>query len=139
MSINKVILIGSLGQDPKIGEKSGFKYASFSLATTKKWKDKNGEKKTETSWHSISCLGSMANICEYINKGSKIYLEGELKYEEYSDKQTGEVKKITKIICDKIDIIEGKSNQNKETKPNNHQKAKQNAYQPEEDEDLTPF
>ena len=123
MSINKVILIGNIGQDPVIGEnKSGFKYANFSLATTKKWKDKNGEKKADTSWHNISCLGSLVDICKYLNRGSKIYLEGELKYEEYTDKK-GEIKKITKIICEKIDIIEAKNNQ--------HQEAKQNGYQPD--------
>jgi len=144
MSINKVILLGSLGQDPKTGEtNSGLKYGSFSLATTESRKNKEtGEKKSETEWHNISCFGTTVNALQYIGKGSKIYLEGKIKSDEYTDKNTGEVKKTTKIICDKIDIIQGKNNQDKETKPNTHQEAKQNGYQPEvesiPDEDI-PF
>lgn len=133
MSINKVILVGSLGQDPKTGEtNSGLKYGSFSLATSESKKDKKtGEKKTDTEWHNISCFGTTVNALQYIGKGSKIYLEGKIKSDEYTDKNTGEVKKTTKIICDKIDIIQGKNNQDKEAKPNSHQEAKQNGYQPE--------
>jgi single-strand DNA-binding protein len=133
MSINKVILIGLLGQDPKTGEtNSGLKYGSFSLATTESRKNKEtGEKKSETEWHNISCFGTTVNALQYIGKGSKIYLEGKIKSDEYTDKNTGEVKKTTKIICDKIDIIQGKNNQDKEAKPNPHDEAKRNGYQPE--------
>jgi single-strand DNA-binding protein len=131
MSINRVILVGSLGQDPKIGEtNSGLKYGSFSLATSDSYKDKKtGEKKTDTEWHNISCFGSIVNALQYIGKGSKVYLEGKIKSEEYTDKNTGESKRAYKILCDKIEIIKGKEdNQNK---PNSHQEAKQNGYQPQ--------
>jgi single-strand DNA-binding protein len=135
MSINKVILVGSLGQDPKTGEtNSGLKYGSFSLATSDSCKDKKtGEKKTDTEWHNISCFGTTVNALQYIGKGSKIYLEGKIKSDEYTDKNTGEVKKTTKIICDKIDIIQGKNNQDKETKPNPHDEAKRNGFVPQND------
>lgn len=125
MSINKVIIIGLLGQDPKIGTtQSGKEYANFSVATSKKWKDKNGEKQEETTWHNISVWGNLVKVCHYLEKGSKIYLEGEIKYEKYTDKD-GIEKQATKILANMIDIIKGKD------RVDSHNQAKQNGYQPE--------
>lgn len=112
MSINRVILIGTLGQDPKIGQtQNGKDYANFSLATSKKWKDQSGEKKEDTSWHNISCFGPLVKVLAYVEKGSRIYLEGEIKYEKYTDKN-GEERIATKIIASAIDIIKGKDRDN---------------------------
>lgn len=127
MSINKVILLGVLGQDPKSGQtQNGKEYANFSLATSKRWKDQSGEKKEETTWHNISCFGSIAKVCQYLEKGSKIYLEGEIKHEKYKDKD-GIEKAATKIIAETIDIIKGKERQEQ----SEHHKAKANGYQPQ--------
>ena len=89
-SINKVILIGNLGRDPEIRSmQSGNKMASFSIATSKRWKDKNTqEQKEKTSWHNIVVFGDgLVDIVEkYVKKGSKIYVEGELQTRKWQDK-----------------------------------------------------
>ena len=81
-SINKVILVGNLGRDPEIRSmQSGAKMASFSIATSKRWKDRNTqEQKEKTSWHNIVVFGDgLVDIVEkYVKKGSKIYVDGEI-------------------------------------------------------------
>ena len=89
-SVNKVILLGNLGRDPEIRSmQSGKKMASFSIATSKRWKDRNTqEQKENTSWHNIVVFneGLVDVIEEYVKKGSKIYVEGELSTRKYQDK-----------------------------------------------------
>ena len=89
-SVNKVILLGNLGRDPEIRSmQSGKKMATFSIATSKRWKDKNTqEQKENTSWHNIVVFneGLVDVIEKYIKKGSKIYIEGELSTRKYQDK-----------------------------------------------------
>ena len=89
-SVNKVILLGNLGKDPDIRSmQSGKKMAAFSLATSKRWKDRNTqEQKEATSWHNIVVFneGLVEVIEKYLKKGSKIYLEGELSTRKYQDK-----------------------------------------------------
>lgn len=90
MSLNKVTLIGNVGQDPEIrSTQDGKELASFSLATTESWKDKNsGEKKDKTEWHRIVVFGPLAGIVKnYVKKGSKLYIEGQLKTREWTDKE----------------------------------------------------
>lgn len=80
--LNKVMLIGNLGADPEVRFlPSGNKVASFSLATSRRWKDKHsGERREETEWHRITIFGTLADIVEqYVQKGSKVYLEGRIK------------------------------------------------------------
>ena len=90
-SVNKVILLGNLGRDPEIRTmQSGKKMASFSIATSKRWKDKNTqEQKENTSWHNIVVFneGLVDVIEKYVKKGSKIYVEGELSTRKYQDKE----------------------------------------------------
>ena len=90
-SVNKVILLGNLGRDPEIRSmQSGKKMASFSIATSKRWKDKNTqEQKESTSWHNIVVFneGLVDVIEKYVKKGSKIYVEGELNTRKYQDKE----------------------------------------------------
>ncbi len=100
MSVNRVILLGMVGKKPEIRTtQDGKKIASFSLATSDSWKDKNsGEKKEKTEWHNISVFGGLAGIVEsYVDKGSKLYVEGSLKTEKYTDKN-GIEKYVTKIV-----------------------------------------
>ena len=89
-SVNKVILLGNLGRDPDIRSmQSGSKMASFSIATSKKWKDRSTqEQKEKTSWHNIVVFGDgLVDIVEkYVKKGSKIYVEGELQTRKWQDK-----------------------------------------------------
>ena len=135
MSISKTILIGALGKAPTIGKtQNGKDYANFSLATSKKWKDENGKKQEKTSWHNISCWGSLVKVCQYLDKGSKIYLEGELEYGTYKNKENVEVPS-TKIIASVIDIIKGKEEIDK------HLTKKSNGYAPQAEDfnDEIPF
>ena len=89
-SVNKVILLGNLGRDPDIRSmQSGKKMASFSIATSKRWKDRNTqEQKENTSWHNIVVFneGLVDVIEKYVKKGSRIYVEGELSTRKYQDK-----------------------------------------------------
>ena len=89
-SVNKVILLGNLGRDPDIRSmQNGKKMSSFSIATSKRWKDKNTqEQKESTSWHNIVVFneGLVDVIEKYVKKGSKIYVEGELSTRKYQDK-----------------------------------------------------
>ena len=100
-SVNKVILLGNLGRDPEIRTmQSGKKMASFSIATSKRWKDKNTqEQKENTSWHNIVVFneGLVDVIEKYVKKGSKIYVEGELATRKYQDKD-GNDRYTTEVI-----------------------------------------
>ena len=100
-SVNKVILLGNLGRDPEIRSmQSGSKMASFSIATSKRWRDKNTqEQKEKTSWHNIVVFGDgLVNIVEnYVKKGSKIYVEGELQTRKWAD-QDGNDRYTTEVI-----------------------------------------
>ena len=100
-SVNKVILLGNLGRDPEIRSmQSGKKMASFSIATSKRWKDRNTqEQKENTSWHNIVVFneGLVDVIEKYVKKGSKIYVEGELSTRKYLDKD-GNDRYTTEVI-----------------------------------------
>ena len=100
-SVNKVILLGNLGRDPEIRSmQSGSKMASFSIATSKRWKDKaTSEQKEKTSWHNIVVFGDgLVDIVEkYVKKGSKIYVEGEIQTRKWQD-QEGKDRYTTEVI-----------------------------------------
>ena len=100
-SVNKTILLGNLGRDPEIRSmQSGAKMASFSIATSKRWKDKSTqETKEKTSWHNIVIFGEgLVDIVEkYVKKGSKIYVEGELQTRKWQD-QDGNDKYTTEVV-----------------------------------------
>ena len=100
-SVNKVILLGNLGRDPEIRSmQSGSKMATFSMATSKRWKDKNTqEQRDKTSWHNIVVFGDgLVDIVEkYVKKGSKIYVEGELQTRKWQD-QDGNDRYSTEVV-----------------------------------------
>jgi len=87
-SLNKAMIIGYLGDNPEIRQtKGGKKVANISLATSSKYKDKNGEWTTNTEWHNIVVWGNLVDICDkYLHKGSKIYCEGPLQTNTWEDK-----------------------------------------------------
>lgn len=100
-SVNKVILIGNLGQDPEVRSmQSGDRVASFSVATSESWKDKtSGERKEKTEWHRIAVFNQgLVKICEsYLRKGSKVYLEGQLETRKWQDKE-GQDRYTTEVV-----------------------------------------
>jgi len=85
-SVNKIILIGNVGKDPEVKatHTTNVKYVICSLATTESWKDKSGQKVENTTWHNLKIYDKLADIFEnYVKKGSKIYVEGPLRVNEY--------------------------------------------------------
>ena len=83
-SVNKIILIGRIGQKPEVKIVGESKVATFSVATSDKYKDRNGNQVEDTEWHSVECWGNQAEIAEkWLDKGSLIYLEGKLKTEKW--------------------------------------------------------
>jgi single-strand DNA-binding protein len=108
-SVNKVILIGNLGRDPEVRYlPSGDAVANFSIATTDKWKDKNGEMQEQTEWHRISFFGRQAEICgEYLRKGSSVYVEGRLQTRKWTDKD-GNERTTTEIRGDRMQMLGGR-------------------------------
>lgn len=89
-SVNRVILVGNLGQDPEIRRtQDGRPIANFSLATSERWRDKNsGEQREKTEWHRVVCFseGLCRVIENYVKKGSKLYIEGQLQTRKWQDK-----------------------------------------------------
>jgi len=100
-SLNKVILIGNLGQAPEIrATNDGKEIANFSLATTESWKDKfTGDKKEKTEWHRVVCFseGLVRVIKDYVKKGTKLYIEGQLQTRKWTD-QKGHERYTTEVV-----------------------------------------
>jgi single-strand DNA-binding protein len=109
--INKVILVGNLGRDPEVrSTPSGQPVASFTLATTRKWKDKSGQRQEQTEWHQIVCWGRQAEVAgQYLTKGKQIYVEGRLQTRSWDDKTSGEKRYRTEIICDNFQMLGSRS------------------------------
>ena len=105
-SVNRVILIGNLGRDPEMRYMpSGDAVANFSIATTEKWKDKNGEMQEQTEWHRIAFFGRQAEICgEYLRKGSSVYVEGRLQTRKWTDKD-GNERYTTEVRGDRMQML----------------------------------
>jgi len=105
--VNKVILVGNLGRDPEVrSTPSGQPVATFSLATNRKWKDQSGNRQEETEWHNIVCWGRQAEIAgQYLTKGKQIYVEGRLQTRSWEDKQSGEKKYRTEVICQNFQML----------------------------------
>ena len=100
-SVNKVILVGNLGKDPESRSfQNGGKVVSFSVATSENWKDRtSGERKEKTEWHNVSIFSEgLARVAEqYLKKGSKVYLEGQLQTRKWQD-QSGQEKYTTEVV-----------------------------------------
>lgn len=103
--VNKVILIGNLGKDPEIiSFDGGVKKASFSIATTEVFRNRDGQEVEQTEWHNIVMWRGLADIAEkYLRKGSQIYVEGRIKYRSYE--KDGQKRYITDIECDEMTMI----------------------------------
>lgn len=98
--VNKVILVGNLGQDPEVKFlPSGGSVANISIATSESWKDKNtGEQKERTEWHRVALFGKLAEIAgEYLRKGSQVYIEGQLQTRKWQD-QNGQDRYSTEVV-----------------------------------------
>lgn len=136
-SVNKVILVGRIGQEPDLKYTAkGEAAVNLSLATSERWKDKaTSEQKELTEWHRISLFGKQAEIAgQYIKKGSMLYVEGKIRSKKYTDKQ-GIERVAFEIIAENFKMLGGKSD---DSAPK--QMAKPSAKQEDNFQDLdVPF
>jgi single-strand DNA-binding protein len=121
--VNKAIILGNVGTDPEIRSMpNGNKVASFSVATSEKWKDKNtGEQQEATEWHRITIFGRLAEIVEqYVKKGSKLYLEGKIKTDKYE--KEGVTHYSTSVIANQMQMLDsaGSSQSQANNQHSNH-------------------
>lgn len=110
--LNKVMLIGNIGKDPDIKTlQSGKKVVSFSLATSKRYRDNNGEQKEETTWHNIVIWGKAAETFEQlgIGKGTQLYIEGEITNRSWTDQTTGQKRYTTEINASTFQILSSRN------------------------------
>lgn len=134
-SVNKVIILGNVGQDPEIRQ-GNFIVAALSIATTRKWRDKAGETQSETEWHRVSAFGRLAEIIsQYVRKGDPIYIEGRLRTRKYEDKQ-GVERWVTEIIAEQLQLLRQKDSDEKPAQAN--PAAQRRASDPAYDSDV-PF
>ena len=113
--LNKVQLIGNLGKDPEIrvNQASGKKAVSFSLATSRRYRDNNGEQKEETNWHNVVGFGKIADIFEQlgVSKGTTLYVEGRLTNRSWTD-QNGQKRYVTEVALDTFQLLTPRGTQN---------------------------
>ncbi|MDQ7015137.1 MAG: single-stranded DNA-binding protein [Gammaproteobacteria bacterium] len=110
--INKVILVGNLGNDPEVKYMpSGSAVANITLATSRSWKDKQtGQQQEETEWHRVSFFGRLAEVVgEYLKKGSQVYIEGRLRTRKWQDKATGADRYSTEIVANEMQMLGGRT------------------------------
>ena len=111
--LNKVMLIGHLGNDPELRTTtSGQSVANFTLATNENFKDSNGNLQERTEWHRIITWGKLAEICnQYLKKGRQVYVEGRLQTRSWDDAKSGEKKYATEIVCSDMQMLGGQRDQ----------------------------
>ena len=141
--LNKALVIGNLGSDPKIAiiNNGQTKVASFSVATTERgYTTQNGVKVQEkTEWHNIVCFGKLADVVDkYLKKGSKVFVEGKMRTRNYEDK-TGAKRTIMEINAETIEMLDGKQ-QSQQQQPQQYAQQPQPQYSSQgngEDGDLS--
>src|SRR5690606_6678112 len=113
-SLNKVILIGNLGADPEVRSTSnGSRVATLSLATSRQWKGNDGQRQEKTQWHRVICWNNargqqLADVAErYCKQGEKVYVEGEIEYRTWQDKE-GQTRYSTEINCRELILLGGR-------------------------------
>lgn len=106
MSVNKVILVGNVGKDPELRyTASGAAVATFSLATSERYKDREGNQQEKTEWHNIVAWRQLAEICgKYLKKGRQVYIEGRIQTRSYDDRD-GNKRYITEIVADQMQML----------------------------------
>ena len=109
-SLNKVLLIGNVGKDPEIKTfASGNKVAQITLATSERYKDRNGEQKEDTEWHSVQAFGKLADVVErFVHRGSLLYLDGKIRTRSYE--ADGRTMYRTEILADHIQMLDRREN-----------------------------
>lgn len=131
--MQKVLIIGYLGHDPELkNSPQGAVVAQFSIASTERWKDKNGELQERTEWFGIKAFGRRAEIAgEYLHKGSRVYLEGRKRTESWDDKKTGAKNYRDLVYVDRIEFLDLRANGNASSRA--HPTSDEQSAVPEEE------
>lgn len=109
--VNKVILVGRLGRDPELRyTQGGQSVANFTLATNRRWNNKDGERQEQTEWHRIVAWGKLAEFCgsDYVNKGRQVYVEGRIQTREWEDRE-GQKRWTTEVVAQEIQLLGSRS------------------------------
>ena len=127
--LNKVMIIGHLGRDPEMRYMpSGSPMTTFSVATSRRWKSKDGEYRSETEWFSVVAWGRLAEICnQYLSKGQQVYVEGRLQTRHWED-SSGNKKKTVEVVANEMLMLGSRQDQDDEE-----------VSEPVEEEDEVPF
>jgi len=144
--INKVTLIGNLGQDPEVRTiENGTQVGRFSLATSDSYKDKNGEWQNQTDWHNVVVWRDLAErAASQLKKGSMVYVEGKISNRKYTDKD-GVEKTVTDIVANTFRLLEkreksdGPTDRSFPTEQPAQQATTQQSHQPDDENDSLPF
>lgn len=139
MSVNKVILVGNVGRDPEVryldGGQQGqqTKVATFTLATSERYKDRSGELRENTEWHNIVAWRQSADVCEkFVKKGTQLYIEGKLRTRSYND-ASGVKKYTTEVVVDTLQLLGRRDGdapaQGNYGQPSGYQQSQQNYQQ----------
>lgn len=141
-SLNKVQLIGNLTADPEVRETpNGQKVATFSVATSRVWKDASGVKQENTEFHNCVAWRFLADIAEqYMNKGKKVYIEGYLQTRSWDDQSTGQKRYKTEIVADNIILLgapAGASGNNSSFANTSDTSITANRAKPKQEEDIS--
>ena len=132
MSLNKAMLIGNVGRDPEVryldGNSGNAKVATFTLATTERYRDRNGETRENTEWHNIVAWRNTADVVEkFVKKGTQLYIDGRIRTRSWDD-QTGNKRYTTEIIADTLQLLGKKSDNPAAGQPSGYQ-AQSSGYQ----------
>jgi len=105
--VNQVQLLGNVGKDPEVRTTpSGQSVASFSLATSRKWKDRDGNRQEKTEWHNVVAWGKTAEVvAQYVTKGSKLFINGRLETQSWDDKESGQKRYKTQVIVETLTML----------------------------------
>ena len=127
------MLIGNVGRDPEVryldGQSGNAKVATFTLATTERYRDRNGETRENTEWHNIVAWRSTADVVErFVKKGTQVYIEGRIRTRSWDD-QNGNKRYTTEIIADNLQLL-GKKTENPGAQPGGYQQPAQSYQQP---------
>ena len=121
-NLNKVMLIGRLGQDPEVKDAGNTPVANFSIATNENWTDKSGEKQERTEWHNIVAWDKLADLAgNYLRRGSNIYCEGKLQNRSW-ESQEGEKKYRTEVVINQLQFLDKREDNNTGAEPQQYAK-----------------
>ena len=143
-SLNKVLLIGRLGNDPEIKQMvNGKNVARLSIATSNTWKDKNtGEKKEKTEWHRVVIFneGLVNVVQQYVKKGTQVYIEGQLTTRKWKDEKSGQDKYSTEVVLQgynsSLTMLGGKNNSNNSNEASQEKSSLPNDQMSQDNSDL---